>query len=195
MKIEDIVKELQEREPEAILRTLAFMAYNPSIGRVLESGGVKKFEQIVVNKMQGIEVIDNEKEFDNFHKRFVKTLISKVKTNKGKKLSYGQAQKPINTFFKVYIDWASLPNRKIADRFRKFMHCPLDKIFMKSIKDKFKYEYEREVLPIYRKKHIRPSNLSLTSIDEEVYNAWQELIRSIYPEKPVLLDVFWALNR
>ncbi len=35
------------REPEAIARTFAMMAYNSAIGRVLSKGGVKQFQDLV----------------------------------------------------------------------------------------------------------------------------------------------------
>ena len=36
------------KEPNAITRTLAMMAYNPAIGRVLEKGGVDRFADLMV---------------------------------------------------------------------------------------------------------------------------------------------------
>jgi hypothetical protein len=35
------------REPQAITRTLAMMAYNPAIGRVVESGGLDRFSHLM----------------------------------------------------------------------------------------------------------------------------------------------------
>lgn len=189
------LNKLKRQEPRAIIQTLAFMSYNPSIGRILKRGGVKKFEQIALKEIPKIQRINNRMEFDRFHKGFVKALVSKLRTGKGRKLTYGQPQKPVNTFLKVYIDWASLPNRKTAGKLRQFLHCPLDSILMQAIKDEFEDTYEEKILPIYKKKYIQPSDLSLASIDEEVYSAWQELLKSIHPEKPILLDVLWSLGR
>jgi len=39
----ELVGLLSGKEPEAVTRTMAMMAYIPSIGRVLEPGGVGKF--------------------------------------------------------------------------------------------------------------------------------------------------------
>ena len=43
MDTEGLVQLLTGREPEAILRTLAMMAYNPAIGRVLERAASDSF--------------------------------------------------------------------------------------------------------------------------------------------------------
>ena len=47
----DLVQLLVGREPEAIIQTLAMMAYNPAIGRVLEKGGVVKFANLMSDMM------------------------------------------------------------------------------------------------------------------------------------------------
>lgn len=96
----ELVTLLSGREPEAITRTLAMMAYNPAIGRVLEKGGVAKFVDLMVETMP----------------RF-----------------YGNV--------------------------------------------------------------TREQGFSLVGINKEIYLAWQELLRSLYPAKPVMLDVIWALGR
>ena len=36
---------------------------------------------------------------------------------------------------------------------------------------------------------------SLSKMNEGLYLAWQQWIREMSPEKPVLVDVTWALNR
>ena len=42
----DVISELKEQENQSIIEGLAMMAYNPSIGRVLEKGGVNKFAKL-----------------------------------------------------------------------------------------------------------------------------------------------------
>jgi hypothetical protein len=99
-----------------------------------------------------------------------------------------------------------------------FLHVPLDSILMGEIKDKFLKEYEEYVVTAYdsiRKdfkmvliqqgkevndkelqKFIDPSKFSLDGIIfKEMYYAWQQCLRRIYPERPVLLDVLWSLKR
>lgn len=48
MKPFELISLVNSKEPEAILRTLAMMAYNPAIGRVLEKGGVNRFAELMV---------------------------------------------------------------------------------------------------------------------------------------------------
>src|SRR5712691_5600062 len=43
-----LITQLLRQEPEAITRTIAMMAYNPSIGRVLQRGGVDQFADLML---------------------------------------------------------------------------------------------------------------------------------------------------
>jgi len=194
------------------------MAYNPSIGRVLEKGGVNKFVKLMVENVPQLEGISNQDEFDGFHDKLVDLIKGAVKTNRGEDISYGQAQKPLNVFFKVFVDWASRPTSKKASQLRMFLHVPLDSILMEEIKDKFPKEYEECVATAYDsirndlkealiqqgkevndrelQKFIDPSKFSLNAmIFKEIYYAWQQCLRRIHPERPVLLDVLWSLKR
>ncbi|MBA7526639.1 hypothetical protein ES705_18806 [subsurface metagenome] len=184
---------LRKNEQTAIDETIAMMSYNPSIGRVLRSGGVDIFRKIAVKKIGRLNTMKTQRDFDKFHNNFVRDVMKKIKrTSKKKKIHYGHGQKPVNVFLKVYVDWLSYPNRKIADRIRGFLHVPLDKWVMGYMKKERAKEYKRIVMPFYKDKNIRPSNFSLAIIEEDMYEAWQELFRKIYPKKPLLFDVIWA---
>jgi len=39
------------------------------------------------------------------------------------------------------------------------------------------------------------NKFSLAAISKELYLAWQELLRSLCPARPVLLDTIWVLER
>jgi len=187
------IRWLKKNEQTAIDESIAMMSYNPSIGRVLKSGGVIKFKEIAVRKIKKLKNIKNQNQFDKYHNRFVLDVMKRIKkTATGKKISYGQGQKPVNVFLKVYVDWASYPNRQVSTRLRKFLHVPLDYRVMRYIKDERRSDFNKIVAPIYRKKGIGISALSLGNIDKDMYYAWQELCRKICPIKPLLLDVIWA---
>jgi len=208
-----IIPKLRQSEREAIIEGLAMMTYNPSIGRVLEKGGVDKFRDLMIEKTRRLEEIKSEAEFDDFHDSIVETIKKEFKTTKGESLSYGQAQKPLNVFLKVYVDWAGQPCLEKVNQLRKFLHVPLDSILMKEIKAHFPDEYKKYVVTTYDsvrnnfKKHkeidesvlrkmIDSSNFSLQRmIFKEMYYAWQQCARAIHPEKPILLDVLWSLKR
>jgi hypothetical protein len=216
----DIIGELKQKEGQAILEGLAMMAYNPSIGRVLEKGGVTKFTKIISKNINKLEKVKNQSEFDAFHNTIVNLIMESIKTNRGKDLSYGQAQKPLNVFLKVFIDWANLPTLDRATKLRRFLHVPLDSILMGAIKENFPNQYSYHVVQSYDlirsdfrvklekggekevevdsilKKMINAANFSLERMTrKEMYYAWQSCLRSIYPEKPLLLDVLWSINR
>lgn len=184
---------LKSNEKPAIDETMAMMSYNPSIGRVLSSGGVIKFKKIAIRKIRLLKNIKNKQQFDRFHKRFVLDIMDAIKkTSSGKKISYGHGQKPINVFLKVYVDWASYPNRRISRRLNKFLHVPLDYWVMRYIKNERHEIFDKLVKPIYRERGVNISDLSLAQIDKSIYYAWQEACRKICSFRPLLLDVIWA---
>jgi len=212
----DIINELKQNEENAILETFAMMVYIPSIGRVLEKGGIDKFTKIMLKEVKNLEKINSQDEFDNFHDSVINLIMKEIKTKKGEPQSYGQAQKPLNVFLKVYVDWTCRPNLKKSEQLRVFLHVPLDSILMGEIKNKYPNEYEKHVVTTYNsvrdslrkidlyKKFgesglrilIKPSDFSLNKIIyKKMYYAWQYCLRAIYPEKPVLLDVLWSLKR
>lgn len=169
------------------------MAYNPSIGRVLKKGSVVKFKEVAVKKLRSLRNIKNQKEFDKFHSRFVLDVMNKIKkTAIGKKISYGHGQKPVNVFLKIYVDWACYPKRQVARRIKGLLHVPLDSYVMWYIKNERRGDFDRIVAPIYKKQRVSRADLSLGSIDKNMYNAWQKLCRKICPNRPILLDVIWA---
>ncbi len=58
-------------------------------------------------------------------------------------MSYGQAQKPVNVFLKVYVDWAKLPDRKTAIRLAKYLHVPLDSVVMGRVRREHRDDYHQ----------------------------------------------------
>lgn len=185
------IEELERKEQQSIIEIMAFMSYNPSIGRVLERGGVKIFQNMAVQKISELNRIKTKEEFDTFHKEWVFEFIDKIKTNKDLICSYGQAQKAINVFLKLFVDWANLPDNNIAKNILPFLHVPLDSILMKIISEKYIDFFEREIIPLQRDNR----SLSLSKINEEIYIKWQNFFREKYPKKPLLFDVVWAINR
>ncbi len=208
-----LITELVRREPEAITRSIAMMAYNPSIGRVLEHGGVNLFGNLMVEIIPRFYGLVSRAHFDTVHTETCERILASFKTNKGKRLSYGQAQKPLNVFLKVYVDWAKLPTHELADVLAPLLHVPLDSLLMGFIKRTYSDEYERRICSIRNllrdriaerlqmpgargaARQLLGAELALTAVNKEIYLAWQDLLRSIYPGKPVLLDVIWALER
>ena len=177
---------LEELEDKAIFCSLAMMAYNPSIGRVLIKGGVDQFIRISWDMLLKLHVIQSRDEFDKWHDQFVEKTRSTIgTTSRGGKISYGQAQKPVNVFLKVYVDWAGLPKPEIAVRLRPYLHVPLDSVVMKYIRRHFPQLYQK-------------FNLRITSLSEmgrEQYYSWQKCFRELNPKKPLIVDVFWAIKR
>jgi hypothetical protein len=63
----ELTRLLTGKEPDAITRTLAMMAYNPAIGRVLEKGGVDRFADLMfetIPKFYGLVTRDH---FESVH--------------------------------------------------------------------------------------------------------------------------------
>lgn len=207
-----LVEDLSRDEPEAIIRTLAMMACNPAIARVLERNGVGKFESLIVEVMPGLSKIATQTEFDSFRAEICEKIILTFRTNKDVGLSWGQAQKPVNVFLKVYVAWAKLPNLATAEGLQPFLHVPLDSALMSFIKEKFPQEYRWHMQEVCAKlvsdaaaQHPNLAqgrttrwlidNVELSFMPRPVYIAWQEFLRFIHRDRPILLDTIWATRR
>lgn len=142
--------------------------------------------------IQELPKINTVNDFDSYHKKYVFEIINDIKTNKNSIASFGQAQKPINVFLKVYVDWARRPTPKISEKIISFLHVPLDSIIMKTIKSVNERFYNKEIKPFIK---IKQQEFSLSMIDEVIYYKWQTFFRKNHPKKPLLFDVIWGLNR
>jgi hypothetical protein len=49
--MDKFIEGLKRREKQSIIEVMAFMSFNPSIGRVLEKGGVKVFQEMAIQKV------------------------------------------------------------------------------------------------------------------------------------------------
>jgi len=172
------VELLKKLEKKATFCTMAMMACNPSIGPVLRKGAVDQFINLAWQMAQNLDSIQNRHEFDAWHDKCVQRLRDEIGiTSKGKRVSYGQAQKPINVFLKLYVDWANL---EVATRLRPFLHVPLDSRVMKCARVHFpKYYID-----------CRLRRSTLATIDKEQYHRWQGCFGKVSP----LIDVLWAIR-
>ena len=73
-----LVEDLARDEPEAAIGTLAMMAYNPAIGRVLERDGVGMFR----NPYRGRRAWAFGSRDDVFHSETCERIIRTFKTNR-----------------------------------------------------------------------------------------------------------------
>jgi hypothetical protein len=181
------LSELINKENEAIYKTLVMMAHNPSIGRVFSADANKSVKLSIIRIIDRLPTIKSQKDFDREHKKIMDYIVNRIqnirKDNPSGKISYGQAQKGLNVFLKIFIDWSNLPDKKTAIRIRPFLHCPLDSIVMKTIKNENEDLYN---------KHGKPKFNSLKEIDYEDYVKWQDIIKEIVGKnKRVLMDVIW----
>ena len=101
--MDEFIGKLKKREEPSKIEVMAFMSYNPSIGRVLKRDSVKVFQEMALKKVNRLKEMKTQDSFDNFHKNWVREFIKKIKTNKNRKCSYGQAQKAINVFLKLFV--------------------------------------------------------------------------------------------
>jgi len=205
---------LATKEPEAIIRTLSMMAFNPAIGRVLEEGSVDGFADLMVETVPKFYGFVTREHFELVHSEACNRILSSFKTARAEDPSYGQAQKPLIVFLKVYVDFASRPDRELAQKLAPLLHVPLDSVLMKFVKREFLEDYEnrigrlrRQLLDRFSQRLAPISNprtlargllgneFSLAAIKKEIYLAWQTLFWSLYTAKPVACDIFWILER
>jgi hypothetical protein len=190
--MDKLIRKLKRSENLSIVEVMALMSYNPSIGRVLEEGGVKKFQKMAIKKVKDLKRIKNKRNFDLFHNRWVCEFMERIRTNNDCDCSYGQAQKAINVFLKLFIDWASLPDSETREKLLPFLHVPLDSILMEAIIKTDPLFYKKDIKPLQKKYNW---NLSLSKIGKEEYLRWQRFFREKHPEKPLLFDIVWATNK
>lgn len=181
------IDRLKNLEEKALFNTLAMMAYNPSIGRALSKDGVNKFISIANEMSCKIEDIQTIDRFDLWHNQFVEKILAAIKTtSRGETISYGQAQKPINVFLKVYVDWAGKPKTEVAIRLRPYLHVPLDSKVM---------EYTRKNFSGHCQKYKLEVMLLSEIVMKKTYYSWQRCFRELSPEKPLTIDAAWAEAR
>lgn len=206
-KIDKLVNSLKSKDLEYATKGFARMSYNASIARVLERRGVGKFEELAWDEIQELGKVATIKDFDTFHDVFVDKVLEAIKTNKGEKPSYGDAQKPVNVFLKEYVYRAKLPEQQLAVRLVPYLHIPLDKNMMEFFYEEFPTEYKTFVHPVIAQyqEYAKDKGHSLKLRDREFLNlahiwskgqyyAWQTLFRSLYPDCPILLDMVYALK-
>ncbi len=173
---------------------IAMMTYNPSIGRALAPGGVGKFKKIARGAVRRLNQIRDREAFEGHHRGLVlQTLREISRTSRGKRISYGEAQKAVNVFLKVYVDWAKLPDRRTAVRLGRLLHVPLDSVVMGQVRREHRQKYDEIVAPIYREGGKWPSDLRLSITTYPMYCAWQKFFRQVRPRRPIDLDVIWSL--
>lgn len=66
-KLAGFIKRLESKEDESVIKAMAFMAYNPSIGRVLAKKGVEAFAKMAIARVALLSRIDSADDFDSFH--------------------------------------------------------------------------------------------------------------------------------
>ncbi len=187
------ISELVLAEREAIDKTLIMMAYNPSCARIFSTDANGNIKGIIYSFIARIDEFDNQDQFDKAHREALEEIVGKVENRKsGKastKISYGQAQKGLNVFLKVYVDWANLPTLDVAAKVKKFLHCPLDSVVM---------NYIRIREPgLYKKYQSPPCSMRAIRTYEE-YMRWQSICRELVDKcghpKRTLVDVVWYLE-
>jgi len=205
----ELIKRCKDKEEEAIIKGIAMGAIILSrMGTRYMKGSVRPFQDLALQFSPRLTSIPTISEFDSFHESFIEAVQGHIKVRDGEDLSYGEAQKSINVFLKHYVDRSSLPDVATAKKIRPFLHVPLDSVMIQYFRKNYPQGYEKYILPKHRKINellkadhpeavkIPDSLLSeLKYIFQEVYLAWQNWFRGIFPEKPVLLDTIWSLER
>ena len=188
------LEKLRDHEKEAINKTMLMMAYNPSCARIFAHEANVRIKKRIFSIIEWLPDIKTQESFNKIHKDILDDIVANIKNFREKNpsgiITYGQAQKGLNVFLKVYVDWANLPSSEIADNVRAFLHCPLDSIVMKILK--------RNEAELYWKHGRLPCDLKNITTYEQ-YFSWQKLIDEIIQgkgntEKRTLIDVIWYLE-
>ena len=98
--MDQFVTDLIKQEIEALTKVIAFMSYIPSIGRVLETGGVRKFQRLAVRLVSELAFVRDVVSFDNLHHIYVMRMINNFKTAHGKDCLTGKVKSQLTSFSK-----------------------------------------------------------------------------------------------
>jgi len=206
----NLINRCKDNEEEAIIKGAAMGAVILSrMGPIYQKGAVSIFQNLAVQYAGRLKEINTIEEFDKFHEEFIESVHASIKNNEGNSLSYGEAQKSINVFLKTYVDRGNHPDIETAKRLKPFLHVPLDSVMINHFRKNFKLGYAEYIAPYHNKinQEIKERNPTFTGkipdatlskliyIFQDVYLAWQTWFRDIYPDKPILLDTIWALER
>jgi len=210
MDYDNLVQRLMDSEVEVIAKELAMAEI--LLGRMVPrfaKNCMPRFQTLAWQYSQKLVDIDSMDDFDTFHKGFVTKFREQIESVDGGPSSYGEAQKPINLFFKSYVDRFAIPGEVTATKLRPFLHVPLDKVIIGYFKSNFKEDYDQFIAPVHQQinqlikaEHPElsakmPDSLlsQLKYLQENEYFAWQNWFREIYPDRPVLLDNVWFFER
>lgn len=169
------------------------MAYNPSCARIFSRQTNTEIKNRIHKILNELPNIANQDEFNKVHKNVLDDIVENIKNLRGnrknREITYGQAQKGLNVFLKVYVDWANLPSPKIAANVKPYLHCPLDSVVM--------LKFKKSENDIYRRHGKPPCNLR-NIVTYNQYLNWQHMIEEIVKrenfEKRTILDVIWYLD-
>lgn len=205
-----LIQRCKDHEDEALVKGAAMGAVILSrMAPRLEKDSVRKFQDLAWRLSKGLKGILTVNDFDAYHSGFMESFRNTIKSKDGRKPSYGEAQKPINVFLKTYVDRSSLPDAATAAKLRPFLHVPLDSIMIKYFRKNFRQDYDRYIVPAHHEMNKRlkvttptftgkiPDTMlsELQFIFQGTYFAWQKWFRDICPNKPLLLDTIWSLER
>lgn len=190
------LRDLKTNEDRSIVRGFGSLAFLRAQGRTLQRGSQEKMLDLLWAIRSDLDSIMSKDDFDERHRLWIERTVKALRTNRQKQLAHGQAQKTINVFLKFYVDWASRPTADAAARLRPWLHCPLDSVVMKALKARYTETWRRRIWePHYRGRISWQRLASMSTIDESAYQAWQAWIRELSPDKPVLVDAIWSLDR
>jgi hypothetical protein len=190
------LKNLAQNEDLSIVRGLGSLAFVRAQGRTLEERSQDKILEQLWNIRVELESITAREAFDSRHHSWIERAVQALRTSRQAQLAYGQGQKTINVFLKFYVDWASRPTGDVAARLRPWLHCPLDKVVMEALRAYDTDSWRRRIWePHYRGRVPHQQRASMSMINEAAYRAWQAWIRELSPQKPLLIDTIWSLDR
>jgi hypothetical protein len=190
------VRKLADNEDISIVRGLGSLAFVRAQGRTLQERSQEKILDLLWVIRTELDSITSREAFDQHHHEWIERFVQALRTNRQTQLAYGQGQKTINVFLKFYVDWASRPTVDVATRLRPWLHCPLDKVVMETLRSRDTDAWRNRIWePNYRGRVPHQQRSSMSMINEPAYRAWQAWIRELSPEKPVLIDAIWSLFR
>ena len=166
--------------------------------RLFRKGSKSKIADKLYDEFKILQKIQNNNDFQEFHKKFCVWFLRNIKTAQKKRNNkiikksgyalYGHAAKLLDVSLKVYVYYSNLPDKNTAKILVPFLNTAIDNPILKHLKKSFPNE--------------DISSKTVEQINESTYKKLQKIIKSDIKKKyngilPTQYDdIMWnSLNR
>ena len=151
--------------------------------RVFEKGSSERIEAMLQRFLKRLGGVRSAAQFDGLHDEFCREFISMIRLSRAKggrrrHASYGHGAKVLDVALKACVDYCQLPNNRVSQRVRAFLHAGIDTPMLEYLK---------------KKEHLEIAASSVREIDREAYKLLQDAVARQITSKynNSILPIMW----